>query len=189
SMALAWERFPWAQAITSFTRALGAAHTGDIAMAKAELGKLDSYHDALVQAKSAYWAGQVEVQRRTAAAAIADAQGGSEEALSLMRSAADLESSTEKHPVTPAPIALARELLGDMMLAMNQPALALAEYQTTLRTDPNRYRSVAGAAEAAQQAGDAAGAKQYYSQLLQICAAADGDRPEIAAARKALAAN
>ena len=105
-----------------------------------------------------------------------------------MRSAADREDRTEKNAVTPGPITPARELLGDMLLQLKQPKEALAEFETTLKKEPNRFRALAGAAEAAAQAGDRAKSQTYYQQLLTICAKADSPgRQEIATARKAMA--
>ena len=92
-----------------------------------------------------------------------------------MREAADREGATEKSAVTPGPIAPAGELLGEMLLEMNQPADALKEFERTLKIEPDRFRTVAGAAKAAAAAGDRATAKKYYAQLLKI--SARGDKP------------
>jgi hypothetical protein len=96
---------------------------------------------------------------------LARAQGRSEEALAGMRGAADLEASTDKHPVTPGAIVPVRELLGDLLLEMDQPAQTLGEYERSLTTDPNQFRSVYGGAKAAERSGDAAKAGVYYKQL------------------------
>jgi hypothetical protein len=72
---LPWERFPWAAAMTSFARALGAAHGGDLATARAEIANLQGFRDALTAAKNQYWANQVEVQRLGAAAVLAHVEG------------------------------------------------------------------------------------------------------------------
>ena len=97
-------------------------------------------HEALVTGGVGYWAGQVEIQSRKVEAWIALAEGRNEEALALMREAAELEAATEKAPVTPGPIAPARELLGEMLLALEQPAEALAEFEASLLNEPNRFR-------------------------------------------------
>ncbi len=186
SLAFTWDRFPWTAAMVTYARALGAAHSGRIDEAKAELAKLQSVPNALSLTKSSYWTDQVEVQRRSVSAALAEAEGRNGDALSLMRSAADLEAVSDKNNVTPGSIAPARELLGDMLLDMGQPALALTEYERSLGTDPNRYRAIAGAARAAAQAGDTAKAKNYYRSLQQLCASADTVRPEIASAKQYL---
>jgi hypothetical protein len=111
-VALPWERFPWTEAMVAFARALGAARTGDLDAAKVEIAKLEALRDKSSEAKSAYWAGQVEVERLAAAATLAHAQGDDKAALELMGKAADLEVSMDKHPVTPGPVVPARELMG-----------------------------------------------------------------------------
>ena len=178
--------YPWTGPMITYARALGAAHTGDFAGAQAEIGKLEAARDALTQAKNTYWAGQVDVEARSASAVLAQAQGRKDEALTLMRSAADLEDASDKHPVTPGSIVPARELLGDMLLEANQPAEALAEYERSLNSTPNRFHGLAGAATAAERAGDAAKAKLYREKLVQV-AAADSDRPELLTAKRFLA--
>ncbi|MBI2368839.1 MAG: hypothetical protein HYV08_01075, partial [Deltaproteobacteria bacterium] len=109
-----WSRYRMTEAITYFARGLGAARSGDAAGARKEVEKLQAVRDALIQAKSSYWADQVEVQRRAVAGWAARAEGKNNEALALLRAAADLEDSMEKHPVTPGPIVPARELLGEL---------------------------------------------------------------------------
>jgi tetratricopeptide (TPR) repeat protein len=185
-LSLPGDAFPWTAPMITFARALGAAHTGDFAGAQAEIGKLQAARDALLQAKNTYWAGQVDVQARSASAVLAQAQGRKDEALALMRSAADLEDASDKHPVTPGSIVPARELLGDMLLAANQPAEALAEYERSLKSAPNRFHGLAGAATAAERAGDAAKAKLYREKLVRI-GATDSKRAELLAAKQFLA--
>ena len=176
--------FPYAEAMTYFARALGASHVKDLETARSAIAALQQIRDRLTQANEAYWAEQVEIERRGAAAWTALAQGRNTEALAIMRSAAELEDGTEKNAVTPGPIAPARELLGEMLLQMHEPALALKEFQATLTKEPNRFRAVYGAAHAAALAGDRATASTDYDQLLKICVRADQPgRPELAEAR------
>ena len=180
------DAFPWTAPMIVYARALGAAHTGDFTAAQAEIGKLEAARDALIKAKNTYWAGQVDVEARSASAVLAQAQGRNDEALALMRSAADLEDASDKHPVTPGSIVPARELLGDMLLEANQPAPALAEYERSLNSAPNRFHGLAGAATAAERAGDTAKAKLYRDKLVQV-AAPDSNRAELLAAKRFLA--
>jgi tetratricopeptide (TPR) repeat protein len=137
---------PYAEAITWFARALGAARTGDTASAEQDAAELALKHKALVESGNAYWAKEVEVQQRAAAGWIAFARKDSEAALTLMREAADLEDGSEKHIVTPGRILPARELLGDMLLEAGQPTLALREYEKSQAREPNRFRGYYGAA-------------------------------------------
>jgi predicted Zn-dependent protease len=183
--AIPWSSFPWTKAMISYARALGAARTGDVAGARAEIEQLQSAHDALVT-RNKYWADQIEVQRLAAMSMLSHAQGEDEEALSDLTQASDLEASMDKHPVTPGSIVPTRELLGDLLLELNRPAQALRAYEQTLATDPNRLRSVYGAAKAAASTGDRATAKAYYQQLVLIEAHADGDTPELQEAKSYL---
>ncbi len=180
--------FPFADAMTYFARALGAARSGDPAAAEADVQQLAVLRDAMKAAKSDYWAAEVEVSRLGAAAWAAWARGKHEEALSLMRSAADIEDKSEKHIVTPGRIVPARELLGDMLLELKRPADALKEFEASQTREPDRFRGLYGAAQAAAQSGDIAKAKRYFARLVDI--AGEGEsRPELARARTFLTAN
>jgi hypothetical protein len=178
-----WRRFRWAEANIYFARALGAVRSGNTVSAQKDIEKLQSLRDTLAEEKQTYWAGQVEIQRRAAAAWLAYAEGQHEQALVLMRSAAELEDATEKHPVTPGPILPARELLGELLLALKHPAQALSEFETSLSASPNRFNGLSGAAQAAQQAGDVEKAHTYYARLVSLGEQAGGSRRELAEAR------
>jgi len=125
----------------------------------------------------------VEVQRLAAAAWVALAQGRRDDALKPMRSAADLEDSTEKHPVTPGPLAPARELLGEMLLELTDAPGALREFEASMKKEPNRFNGTYGAARAAELAGDRDKARAYYARLLAIAERADTERPELRQAK------
>ena len=176
--------FPHTEAMTYFARALGAAHLGQTAPIREAVDALQQIRDRLMQSDEDYWAGQVEIQRRSVSAWLAQAEGRKSDAASEMRAAAEREDATEKNAVTPGPLAPARELLGYMLLDNGEPALALKEFEATMKKEPNRFRALAGAAKAAAAAGDRARATSYYAQLLKVCARADaGARPELADAR------
>jgi tetratricopeptide (TPR) repeat protein len=177
------ERFPWAEAMIAFTRALGAAHTGDLAAAQAEITRLEALKEKLLEAKVTYWANLVESQRLGASAVAAHAQGQDKEALELARAAADLEDSMDKHPATPAAVLPARELYADLLLELGDPASALIEYEQSLRANPNRFRSIIGIARAAKLSGDPQKASDAYQSALALCSQADTERPELTEAR------
>ena len=185
--AIAWDKFPWTTAMITFARALGDARTGDVAGAKTEIDKLAATRDALLEAKNKYWSDQVEAQRRAAAAMLAQAEGRHDEAVRELRAAADLEDAMNKHPVTPGSIVPLRELLGDLLLELGQPGAALDEYKRSLASAPNRFRSVYGAAKAADAAGDHTEAMLYFRQLAGLGSKADTVRPELADATAYLA--
>jgi hypothetical protein len=181
------ERYSWTEANLHFARALGASHIGDTEAARKDLQQLAAIRDLLTQENTKYWADQVDIQRESAAAWITFAEGKREDALQQMRSAADHEDKTDKNNVTPGVILPARELLGEMLLELKQPAEAMVEFEATLRTAPNRFNSLSGAARAAKLSGDSEKARSYYAKLLAICGHADGDRSELQDARSLLA--
>jgi|KBSSwiStaDraftv2_1062776.scaffolds.fasta_scaffold29166_2 hypothetical protein len=177
-------RFPYAEAMIHFARALGAAHAKDLATARGAIDNLQQIRERLAQSGEAYWAEQVEIQRRGATAWLAFADGRADEAVTEMRTAAAREDATDKSAVTPGPLAPARELLGDLLLELKRPTDALVEYQATLKKEPNRFRAVLGAARAATLAKNDAAARRYYQDLVKMCAKADSPpRPELAEAR------
>ena len=163
--------FPYAEAMTHFARALGAAHVGRPAVARASLDSLAAIHRRLAANGESYWAEQVAIQRVGAEAWLAHAEGRPDEALRLAREAAAREDATEKSAVTPGPLAPARELLGDLLLASGRPAEALAEYRATLDREPNRFRTLDGAWRAATAAGDAAATATYAEALATLTGA------------------
>jgi len=146
--------FPFTEAMTHFARALGAARSGDAAAAQADVATITTLRDQLRSAKSDYWANEVEVMRLTSTAWRALAQQQSAEALDLMRQAADIEDKSEKNIVTPARLLPARELLGDMLMELKRPVEALKEYEASLQREPNRYRALYGAGQAAARSGN-----------------------------------
>jgi hypothetical protein len=182
-----WNDFPYAEAMIYFARSLGASRSGDTARASKDIERLIAIQRSLAEAKENYWATQVEIQRRAAAAWLAHAEGKQEEALQLMRSAADLENSTEKHPVTPGAIVPARELLGELLLELREPRQALQEFEASLLVSPNRFNGLYDAARAAELSGDREKARTFYAKLTTLGAHSDGTRPELEAAKVFLA--
>ena len=181
-------RFPYNEAMTHFARALGAAHSGDVAAAEKDVQELARIVDVLKASKDDYWATEVGVEHLGAAAWTAYAKGNRDEALALMRSAADLEDKSEKSAVTPGRVVPARELLGEMLLELKRPAEALKEFEASQVREPNRFRNLYGAGQAAAQSGIRDKARHYYSRLIEMAGAGD-PRPELAKAREYLASN
>ncbi|HEX9286421.1 MAG TPA: hypothetical protein VF999_04045 [Thermoanaerobaculia bacterium] len=181
-----WSKFPWSEATVVFAKAMGFARSGDPASARREVERLEKLRDSLKEKGNVYWAEQVEISRREAAAWLARAEGRDAEALETMRSAVALEASTDKHPVTPGPVLPASEQLGDLLIEVGKPADAFGEYRADLAASPNRLNGLYGAARAARLSGDARAAHQYYEKLLAVCAKADGAREQIAEAREFL---
>jgi tetratricopeptide (TPR) repeat protein len=165
--------FPWTEALTHTARALGAAHTGDLARARASIDSLAAIRARLMQVGETYWADQVEIARLGANAWLLLAQHQDEEALKSMREASAHEDLTEKSAVTPGPLVPARELMGDMLLELKRPAEALEAYRATLEKEPKRFNALYGAARAARLAGDRAAASDYAAQLKTSCKLGD----------------
>ncbi|MCX5738154.1 MAG: hypothetical protein NTZ61_06600 [Proteobacteria bacterium] len=175
----------YADALTWFAKALGAARSGDVAATRSAIDALATIEARLTEKKEAYWAEQTRIQRRSASAWLALAEGHSAEALAEMRAAAAMEDGTEKSAVTPGPLAPARELVGEMLLQLDQPAAALKEFEATLDKEPNRFRALFGAARSASLAGDRQKARTYSGALLKVCDRADEPgRPELEQARR-----
>jgi len=145
--------------------------------------------DRLAKANDDYWTGQVLIQQRAAEGWLAFAEGRKGDAIAALRQAADLEDRSGKHVAMENRLSPIRELLGELLLEANEPAQALKEFETSLQNNPNRYRSFAGAAKAAERTGDRAQAKGYYEKLVTLAAQADGGRPDLLAAKQYLAAN
>lgn len=174
-----------AAALRRFTRAVGAARSGRTEAAWLEMTELDAITRDLAARGDQYWSRVVAIKRDAAAAWVQLAAGDTGRAVITARAAADSEEVTDKHPVTPAELLPARELLGDMLLATGRYSEAHDAYQGTLLREPGRARSIFGAARAAELAGDRAAASTGYREFLKLMSRADGDRPELGIARAA----
>ena len=140
----------------------GAAMSGDAAGARVQVARLQALGEAT---KVPYWIEQIAIQTQVVQGLAARAEGGAAQALAILRKAADREDATEKHVVTPGPLVPARELLAYMELETGDAQSALRNFESVLQREPNRYRAVAGAARAAERAGDARKATEYSKRL------------------------
>jgi hypothetical protein len=179
---------PAADAITHFTRAMGFIRLRDAAGARREVEKVAALRDELAKMKDVYWTEQVEIQRLAAAGWLALLDGKASEAVKLMRSAADKEDASEKHVAMENRLWPMRELLGEMLLELKQPAAALKEFETSLHEARNRLRGFHGAARAAEMAGNRTKAGEYYTKLVALTKTGDANRPEVQQAKAFLAA-
>ena len=182
--------FPYTDAIIWFARGMAAARLHDAAKAQASVAALQDISRRLDRANDSYWAGQVEIQRLEVNAWRSLAEGHEGLALTMMKSATEMEDGTEKKAITPGPLAPARELLGEMLLEINQPEQALEQFEATLKKEPNRFRALYGAARAAQLSGNRDASRRYFSELLKTCERADkSGRAELLEANKAVVGN
>lgn len=179
---------PFVPAATWFAKAIGAARSGDTAQAEAAIARLVALRDELREKKDAYWSEQVDIQAQVATAWLLFATGRKDEALAKMSAAADAEDKTEKSPVTPGPLAPARELYGAMLLEQGKAADALTAFEATLRKEPNRLNAILGAAAAADAAGDKTKASTYFAAAARQASDPSADRADIKKARAVVAA-
>jgi hypothetical protein len=172
-LALRETPFPYTDAITWFARGLGAARLGHAAAADDAAAALKQIQERLLNANERYWARQVEIQQLAVEAWAALAAGHHRAALRQMEAAAEFEDATEKSAVTPGPLSPARELLGDMLLQINEPAKAMEQFEQTLSKEPRRFHSLYGAAHAAQLSGNRSTSQRYFRELLKVCVRSD----------------
>jgi tetratricopeptide (TPR) repeat protein len=173
------------KAITYWARAIGAARAGNVAEARQDIAELESIRQEMLKNKKSSWAQVVEGDKKEAGAWLAHAEGKDEDAVKALRAIAEDEESTGNEPEDIP----AREMLADLLLETRHPEQALAEYETDLKFNPNRFNGLYGAASAAQMAGKNEKAAAYYAQLVKICDGSNSDRPELGRAKALLAKN
>jgi len=167
--------FPYTQAMTWFARGLGSARIGESKPAWEAADQLKELRERLLKSGEGYWALQVQIEEAEIRAWALLADSKRDEALRSMESAAALEDGTEKSAITPGPLAPAHELYGEMLLLANEPGPALAQFETTLKKEPRRFRATYGAGHAAELAGRRDLSQRYFRELLEICG--HGDKP------------
>jgi hypothetical protein len=182
-----WNEFPWARSIVHFARGIGAARSGQLELARAELSVLRSLAKRLDPSTLPYWREQVFVHGDAVASWIELAEGRGEAALRLARAAADREDAVDKHPVTPGEVVPARELLADMLLELGRPEQALAEYGLLLEGSPGRLNTLLGAGRAASRARQEELARRYYRRALDQSANGNRGRPALVEAAAGVA--
>ena len=178
-----WNNFRNTEALVHYAKAIGAVRSGDVVSAKRSAAELETIRTSLAGRKDYDWAGSVSAEYEAATALIAYAERKKAEGLRALRAAADHEDSIDKHPVTPGALLPVREMLADLLMENGTPGDALREYETVLKASPRRYRSLAGAAQSADRAGERSKARAYATQLVEMCAGAEGTRPELEWAR------
>ena len=187
ALPIASTQYPQADSLTRFARGLGMARSGDLAGAKAEVEAMQVLRSALQKSNQSYWADRTEEQIYAVSAWVALAEGAREQAVKLMRAAADGEDASVKHVAMENRLYPMRELLADLLLEMGQAGPALREHEASLKETPNRYRGFYGAARAAEASGDRQKAVDYFGKLVALAKNADTARPELARARAYLA--
>jgi tetratricopeptide (TPR) repeat protein len=183
-----WSSFPFLEALIEYGHALGRAHTGDLDGSRKAITRMQLLRDATKDAKFDYFKSHLDLQMQAALAWVAAAEGKKNEAIDILRRAADSEDRLGKHPASPGAFVPVREQLGTLLLEAGQPKEAQQEFETALKIYPGRYRGLYGAAQAAEQAGDNAGANRYYTKLAAQTSKAGGSRAELNHVREFLSA-
>jgi hypothetical protein len=163
-----WGRFPWPEAVTWFARGYGALKSGDTSEPARALTQLQTLEQRASVAGETIFARQIQILRWDLEGWMAHASRDDAQAVTLLRRAAELEASTPKPPVTPAPTMPAPELLGELLLELGRADEALAAYRQSLQRFPRRFNGTLGFARALAATGDKAGAAVAYGQLLAL---------------------
>jgi hypothetical protein len=171
------------QSVTYWARAIGAARAGDLSQAHKDLEQIEVIRKEFISEKKTEYAETVGEDYQEAEAWILHAEGADDKAAGILRTLADKNDKLGNEPEgIPA-----REMLADLLLETKHPQQALAEYQTDLKLNPNRFNGLYGAARAAEAAGRQKDAAEYYALLLKVCDGSNSTRPELSRARELVA--
>ena len=182
------EVYTFGAAHVAFARALGLARSGRVDEARKALARLDQLTAAMSDPRQQYFAKQAAMQALIVKGWLAHADGRPNEAETMLRMAADDDDTLGKHPVSPASLVPAREILADFLFASARFADARREYEACLKLNPRRLNSLHGAGLSAETAGDREGALAHF-RALSALAVPEATRPEVVYARTFLSAN
>ncbi|HEY4271009.1 MAG TPA: hypothetical protein VGM65_03320 [Candidatus Udaeobacter sp.] len=183
-----WSSFPFMEALIEYGHALGRAHTGDLEGARKAIARMQQLRDATKEPKFDYFKSHLDLQMQAASAWVAAGEGKKDEAVEMLRSAADAEDVLGKHPVSPGAFIPIREQLGSLLLQMGESKQAQREFEAALKIYPGRFRGLYGAAQAAELAGNNEDATRYYTKLAAQTSNASGSRDELNHIREFLSA-
>jgi tetratricopeptide (TPR) repeat protein len=174
-----WSSFPFMEALIEYGHALGRAHTGDLDGARKAIARMQQLRDATKDPKFNYFKSHLDLQMKAAAAWVTASEGKKNEAIEMLRQAAEAEDILGKHPVSPGAFVPIREQLGSLLLELGQAKEAQREFEAALKIYPGRFRGLYGAARAAEQTGDKENASRYYAKLAAQTAKSSGSRDEL----------
>jgi len=163
---LPWDASPWAESLSWYAKGLGAVHSGDIESARKAEQKLTTLRNQAKENGADDMASYIETDRLVLQGWIEYKNGNEEKAVASMQSAAELESSIEKHPVTPGALQPPREALGDLLMKMDRPSEALVAYEASNEIWPGRLNTLMGAALAARLIGEEQIARRHIENLM-----------------------
>src|SRR5438309_1875255 len=179
-----WSSYPSFEGLIEYSHALGRAHAGDIEGARKAIDRMRQLRDSSTDPRLDYFKRQLDLQIQATSAWVTYSEGKKDEAVNLLRRAADAEDILGKHPVSPGALVPAREQLGDLLLTLNLPKEAQQEFEAALQIYPGRFQGLYGAAQAAEQSGEKEKAQHYYAKLIEQTTKADGSRSELAQLRE-----
>jgi tetratricopeptide (TPR) repeat protein len=166
-----------------WAKAIGSAHLHQAEEVRKDISAIDLIHQKFVSEKKKDFAEATETDLKQAQAWLAFAEGNYDDAVAALRPMADKEDALGDEPQgIPA-----REMIADILFEAKRPQPALAEYQTDLKFNPNRFNALYGAALAAEAAGRQSDANEYYALLLKVCEGGSSTRPELSHAKELLA--
>ena len=168
---------------TYWAKAIGAAHLHQPDEVRKDVSAIEAIHQKFVTDKKQDFAEATENDLKQAQAWLAFAEGKYDDAVETLRPIADKEDALGDEPQgIPT-----REMIAEILLEAKRPQQALAEYQTDLKLNPNRFNGLYGAARAAEEAGKPTEATAYYAMLLKTCDGGGSTRPELTRAKQLLA--
>jgi tetratricopeptide (TPR) repeat protein len=164
-----WEKFPQYEALVYFAKGIGGGRSGSPEITKLSFEKLEILQNALGDSRAnQYWKAQIEIQKTVVKAWQMYVEKDMEKAIGMMFLAAELEDATEKSPITPGALLPVREMLGDLLVELNNPEEALLQYELALEKNPNRFNSLYGAGISAELIGDIDKARNYFTTLIEL---------------------
>jgi len=176
---------PYAQAPIYWGKAVAAGHLHDAAAAQDALKHYDELVEATRKGPKPYLGSGFKQQRKELVAWADYAAGKQDEAVRELTAVADEQDKVGKGE-TEMP---AREMLAELLLDSGHADQALKQYEISLKTDPNRFNGLYGAAQAASQLQQKDKATSFYTQLLKNCDGIQSDRPELQQAKTLVATN
>src|SRR5262249_2607755 len=136
------------------------------------------------QNNDAYGAKILDLRELEVAALISASKKNFDEAIATMKRATSLEEEMYPPSGPPTLIKPSHELFGEILLRAGKPKEAAQAFGAALNRQPNRARSLIGAARAYAQSGDKARAVEFYTNFLGAWRLADENLAELREARK-----
>jgi predicted Zn-dependent protease len=175
-------QYPFAAAVIDYVRGIGAARSGDAISASLQLQKLDELSAWAKSASYKRLLTYIQIEHASLSGWIAYARGQNPSAVVELRSAIATASIWEQPP--PLFVWPIQEQLGELELLLHRPDQAQLAFQASLKENPNRLRSLDGAARAAVELGDRVTAQKYYAAIISSCPHADAGLVELMRAQE-----